>query len=202
MDCPIREDFRDNAASSQNDKIIAASVSEWGEIVWYYADARDGTGFEISRSIRFSTVGGGWSRGVEPRTAFIDSNPAASPVGVTFGGQIYWHERGASADGAALSATLETGGQYMDPAERVMMLRGLWPDFKDQVGAINLTITSRFYPQDTPTTHGPFLLAPDTNKADFLVSGRIFEFAFTSGSSPMAWRMGKPVFDAVITGER
>lgn len=201
LDCPIRDAFVDNAAPSQNDKIVCSSVSEWGEVVWYYADARDGSGYEISRSVRLSTIDGSWSMGTTPRTAFIDANPAPNPIGVTFDGQTFWHERGNSANGAVMSASLTTGGQYIDPAERVMLLRGAWPDFKDQVGPINLTVRSRMFPQDTPVEHGPFLLAPDTNKSDFLVTGRIFEFEFASNSSPMGWRLGKPTFDVVAAGE-
>lgn len=200
--CPIRDDFADNAAIGQNDKIVASSLTERGEISWFYSDARDGTGYENSRAIRLSVSDGAWAPDTLARTAFVDANPAPTPIGVTLAGQIYWHERGSSSDGSALAASLKTGGQYMDPAERVMMLRGMWPDFRDQVGAINLTIYSRFYPQDTPVSNGPFLCAPDANKVDFLVTGRIFDFEFTSDSSPMAWRMGKPVFDAAVIGER
>lgn len=200
LDCPIRDDFADNAAPGQNDKIVAASVSERGEVVWHYADARDG--FEVSRSLRLSTIDGKWSLDQTPRTAFIDSNPAPSPIGVAYTGEIYWHERGASADGSPLTAWIRSGGQYMDPAERMMLLRGLWPDFKDQTGPINLTIYARDYPQETPREFGPYVCAPNANKVDFLISGRIFEFQFMSSSSPMAWRFGKPVFDAVVTGER
>lgn len=200
--CPIRDDFADNAAIGQNDKIVASSLSERGEVSWQYSDARDGTGYENSRAIRLSLVDGAWAPDQIARTFMVDANPAPSPIGVTLGGQIYWHERGASEDGGPLAASITTGGQYMDPAQSTMLLRGLWPDFRDQVGAINLTITSKFYPQDTETTHGPFIIAPNANKVDFLVSGRIFTFSFASESSPMSWRMGKPVFDAVVTGER
>ena len=198
--CPIREDFADNAASGQNDKIVAASVAERGEVVWFYADGREG--YENSRAVRLSTVDGAWMRDDLARTAFVDSNPGPSPVGVTYGGAIYWHERGSSADGGVLASSLRSGGQYMDPASRMTLLRGLWPDFKDQVGAINLTIFTRDYPQDDETTWGPYVIAANANKVDFLVSGRIFDFEFSASSSPSAWRMGKPTFDAVITGER
>ena len=83
-----------------------------------------------------------------------------------------------------------------------MKLRGLWPDFGDQVGAINMTIFTRNYPQDDPVTWGPYVIAPNANKVDFLVDGRIFDVLFESNSSPSSWRMGKPMFDAVVTGER
>lgn len=197
---PVREEFKANAASSQNDKIVAASISEWAEVVWFYADARDG--FEVSRAIRLSLVDGAWSKHDLARTAFVDSNPAPYPVGVTYAGQIYWHERGATADGAVLSASLRTGGQYMDPAQRVMLLRGVWPDLQDQTGAVSLTIYTKMYPQDTETTWGPYVMAANTNKVDFLATGRIFDFEFTSLSSPSSWRLGKPVFDAAVVGER
>ena len=198
--CPVRDGFADNAASGQNDKIVAASIAERGEVVWFYSDGRDG--FENSRAIRLSTVDGAWALDVIARTAFVDSNPAPSPVGVTYAGQIYWHERGASSDGATLASGLRSGGQYMDPAQRMMMLRGIWPDFKDQTGAIYLTIYTRDYPQDDETTWGPFTIAANANKVDFRVTGRVFDFEFTSNSSPSSWRMGKPVFDAVLVGER
>lgn len=200
MVSPLREEFADNAATSQNDKIVAGSVSEKAEIRWFYADARDG--LEVSRYLAVSTVDGAWTKGQLARTAFIDSNPAPSPVGVTYGGTIYWHERGNSADGATLASSITTGGQYMDPAESVMMLRGLWPDIKDQVGPLNLTIWTRFYPQEDEVMHGPFVLAPGASKVDFLVTGRIFRFHFAGDSSPSSWRFGKPVFDAEIRGDR
>lgn len=199
LDCPVRDDFADNAALGQNDKIVASSVSERGEVIWDYADGRDG--YENSRLIRLSTVDGAWAQSQLGRTARVDSNPAPSPVGVDFAGQIFWHERGASADGAPLVASLRSGGQYMDPAETLMLLRGLWPDFRGQQGAINLTIYARMFPQDEPQVYGPFVCAPGQQKVDFLVSGRVFDFEFSSNSSPAAWRMGKPVFDAEPQGQ-
>ena len=202
MVCPIRDDFADNAAPGQNDKIVAATNAQYAEVRWFYADQRDGTGYEISRDIRFSRVDGAWSRGTLARTAFVDSNPAPSPVGVTYEGNLYWHERGESADGGALEAFLETGAQYLDPAQNLLMLRGLWPDFKNQTGPITLTVYSRMYPQDDETTWGPYTVAANGQKVDFRATGRLFRFRFESDSAPMAWRMGKPVFDAEILGER
>lgn len=198
--CPIRDQFADNMALGQNDKIVAASVSERGEVAWFYPDARDG--LENSRVIRLSTVDGAWTPSVLARTSFVDAGPAASPVGTTYGGEMFFHERGASANGSALSAFLRTGAQCLDKAERCLMLRGLWPDFKDQIGAINLTIYARFYPQDEPVVYGPYVIAPNAQKVDFMASGRTFDILLESNSSPSSWRMGKPTFDAVVTGER
>lgn len=200
--CPIRKDFVENAALGQDDKIVAGTVSEKGEVCFIYADARDGTGFENSRALRFCILDGAWTPSLFARTSFVDKGPGEAPVATTYDGHAYFHERGTSADGAPLSAYLRTGAQYLDKAERCLMLRGLWPDFKDQQGAINLTIYARFYPQDEPTVYGPYVIAPNAQKVDFMVSGRTFDLLFESNSSPSSWRMGKPMFDAVVTSER
>lgn len=198
VQCPVRDEFADNFAPGQLDKISAAYIAERGEIVWSYPDARDG--YENSRQIRLSVLDGAFAPSALARTAMAGANP--SPVGVTFDGQIYWHERGSSADGAPLQAFIETGGQYLDPAERVLLVRGFYPDFRDQKGAVWLTVWTWMEPQDDWVEAGTYLCAPGQGRVDFLASGRLFKFRLASDSSPAAWRLGKPAFDTIVTGGR
>jgi hypothetical protein len=197
MVCPIRDDFADHAAMGQDDKINAVYLSERGEVVWSYADGRDG--YECSRELRLSVLDGAWSRSAMTRTALCAAVPA--PVGVSFDGAIYWHERGTSADGAALTGHIETGGQYLDPAENVMLIRGFYPDFKDQKGPIRLQVWGKMEPQDTWTELTDQMVGVGQSKVDFLGSARIAKVRFSSNSSPAEWRMGKPQFDIVGTGQ-
>lgn len=196
--CPIRDEFADNAAPGQNDKICAAYIAERGEVVWTYADKRDG--FECSRELRLSVLDGAWSRSAMERTAFAGASP--SPVGVAFDGSVYWHERGNSADGAALDGFVETGGQYLDPAERVMLIRGFYPDFRDQKGPIRLQVWGKMEPQSDWTLLTDQMVAPRQEKVDFLASARIMKLRIASDSSPAEWRMGKPQVDVVPVGQR
>lgn len=198
--CPIREDFADNLAAGQQDKIVCASVSEFGEVFWVYPDERDGV--ECSRSVRLSVVDGKWAKGSFARTSFVDASPASSPVGVTYGGQIYWHERGTSADGGALSWFLETGAQYLEPGEKRFMLRKWWPDFESQVGGVSLTIYTREYPQGDETEWGPYIAPADQSQVDLRVSGRIARLVWSGNSAPNSARFGRQTFDLVTTGER
>lgn len=196
--CPIRDAFADNMASGQNDKICAAYIAERGEIVWTYPDRRDG--FECSRELRLSILDGAWSRSRMKRTALAGANP--SPVGTSVEGVVYWHERGNSADGAVLEGFIETGGQYLDPAERVVLIRGFYPDFRDQVGPITLTVSAKMEPQSPWVEIGTYVCAPGQQKVDFMGSGRILKIRAASSSSPASWRWGKPQVDVVATSQR
>ncbi len=198
--CPIRQDFKDYAAPGQNDKIVCSGASERAEVQWSYADSRDG--FENSRIIRLSTLDGAWSRSQLARTALLDAGPQPSPIGVTYAGNQYWHERGAAADGSPLETELVSGGLYLDPGERHMLIREWRPDFKNQTGTVFMTIWARNYPQGEDTEYGPFAAPVGTEKVDMLVPGLLFRFALSTDSSPSEWRLGKLVFDVAPTGRR
>jgi hypothetical protein len=214
LDCPIRTDFADNLAASQGDKIVASSNAEFSEIRFDYPDNRDG--YENSRYLAMclasasyggtyrgmlSSDSGAWHRGVMARTAFVDAGPSLYPIGVTFDGHAYFHEKGHSADGQPFAWFIRTAAQLLDVNWR-MMVTGLWPDFLNQVGPITVTVTAREHPQgvDTPVSAAP--MAPGDQKADFRISGRLFQVEFSGSSAPTEARIGKPVFNVEQAGKR
>lgn len=202
IECPVREDFADNLAASQADKIVASSIAEFGEIRWDYPDARDG--YENSRYVVLQVAGsdvGAWSRGVMARTAMVDAGPSNYPCGVTYAGNIYWHERGNSADGGALSGYIETADMYLDP-NVTAMVRSVWPDFENQVGACDITITTRFKPQGDETVKGPYAMGVADDKVDVRTKGRLARIRISSESAPSEWRLGRLVIDAAVSGRR
>jgi hypothetical protein len=198
IDCPIRKDFADNIAAGQNDKIYAATVSSFKEVRWFYPDSRDG--LENSRDLTLSDEG--WWNGLLARTAFVDAGPGPSPIGVTRGGAIYWHELGQSADGGVLTGYIETTDFYASEAQASLKLNGMWPNFKDQVGALQMTIYARDYPQAPERTYGPWALAPGQSKRAFRVTGKVYRVRFDFSSTPSYARMGKCEFDAEQVGGR
>jgi hypothetical protein len=134
-----RSDFADNLAASQGDKVVASSNAEFGEIRFDYPDSRDG--YENSRYSRSASPGRrrGLASGIMARTAFVDAGPTAYPLGVTYDGAIYYHEKGQSADGSAFAWFIESADS-------------VWPDFKDQVGPVTVSVTSREQPQGDETS--------------------------------------------------
>jgi len=198
--CPILRDFGDNMVGSQKDKVVCTGVSRFGEVWWFYPDARDG--IENSRYVAMSTFDGAWFKGQLARTAAIDSGPTAFPLYVTYDGASYWHETGNTADGGVMEYFIESGDFYLDKGQRRVELQGIWPDFEDQTGAVTLTLRMRAYPQSDVREKGPYTLASGRSKKDFRAEGRVGSVLLEGSSAPAYMRLGLPTFAAVVTGEQ
>lgn len=199
--CPIREDFAKNLAASQGDKIVASSIAEYGEVRWDYPDGREG--FENSRYLNLKVSGplaGIWTKGIMARTAMVDAGPSNYPTGCTFDGTVYWHERGTSADGAPFAWFIESADQMIGE-DRVLRVTSFWPDFKNQLGAIALALTTRFKPQGAETTK-TYNIGTSDEKVDVMTKGRYLRLKFSGNSSPTAGRIGAPVFDIKNSSRR
>lgn len=198
--CPIRNDFKDNISVGQFDKIAATGVGQYGEVWWFYPDQRDG--LECSRYVALSTLDGTWFRGQLERSACCDAGPTQAPIFVTPAGTAYWHETDHTADGGALECSLTSADQYIDDARRFLLIRGLWPDFEDQQGAVSLELNLRKWPQaSTVYEKGPYSLPANVSKRDFMASGRVASVTLRGNSSPCFFRLGKPTWDVEIAGE-
>lgn len=195
----VRKDFADNLAVGQFDKIAASTISQWREVKWFYPDGRDGV--ENSRYITLS-LDGSWDHGQLARTSFTDAGAASYPVGVSYDGTAYWHERGNTADGGVLSWSIESTDFYADESQNEVKIGSIWPNFMDQVGAVYLTVYTRHFPQDTEYTHGPYTLPPGKNQKSFRATGRVCRLKFSGSSAPSYARMGKAEFDTDIVGGR
>jgi hypothetical protein len=198
VECEIRTMFNDHITQGQDDKIVGSSVSAYSELTWFWPDDRDG--FECSRAITYSPDG--WSRDILARTAYADTGPQPLVIGVSPDGQAFWQEKGNSADGGVLTGFIESTDFYLDQAEGGVLVNGLWPDFKNQIGQIYLTIYTREFPQSTPRAHGPWPLAPGMMKRSFRLSGRIARVRFDWSSAPAYARGGQPMFDVQAIGGR
>lgn len=200
--CPIRGDFADNLAASQSDKVMASTIGEFSEVRFDYPDARDG--FENSRYLGLAIAGpdaGAWYRGVMARTAMVDAGPSAYPCGTAVDGRIYWHEKGASADGGVLTWRIKSSDAPLDENYEALVIQA-WPDIADQVGVVSLTFTVRDKPQGVQEALGPFLMAPDEEALDFKVSGRLFGVEIAGQGAPSRARLGRLVFQAKLRGRK
>lgn len=189
----IRDEVEQNLANGQNDKIYACTNAQFREVVWFYADVRDGSGYEISRYVTLN-LGNNWCHGQLSRTAYIDAGPSANPIGVTYDGQCYWHEKGTSANGAPLSGYIESAYFYLGEGDTLLQLSEVWPDFKDQVGPVTMYISTALYPQATATQYGPYVFSPGQSKKNFRLTGRVAKVRLEFNSSPAFFRAGKLEF--------
>lgn len=207
LPCPIHKDFYDNLDQDQRAKVVATTVSRFGEVWFFYPDSRDGS--EISRYLAYSfreSIAAQrpvWFTGELVRTGVCDAGATTRPIMADLDGAVFYHEDGTSAAGAAMTWSIRSAGQYIEEGGRVFMVSKMEPDFEAQEGTVNLYLHARSNPQATPVTHGPFALTEGLKKKDFRVSGRILEVEFTSsGATESFARIGKPVFEGAPTGRR
>lgn len=186
---PLEQEVRDNLAFVQQAKVFGSTISQFREVKWFYPDSRDGN--ENSRYVSLQLDDGAWSAGQLARTAFIDSGAGPSPLAVDDSGNVFYHERGTSANGGAISWSLESGDVYVDESDRVLMFKNVRPDIEDQQGLANMTIITKKYPQGDETTHGPYALTAGRDKVDFRASGRIARVKFSGEAAPCRFRLGR-----------
>lgn len=200
LSSPLQNEFAENLALSQQDKVVAASVNQFGEMWLFYPDSRDG--YENSRYLLYNVLEPAWSQGLMIRTAFTDATSQPYPIGVDYSGYSYYHERGNSANGSPLSWSLESADYYLGEGDKTLQIESMWPDFKGQQGVVCFSITGRLYPQATERTVGPYALGVGQSKKDFRISARVVKVTFCGNTSPAFVRFGKPEFDAYERGMR
>jgi hypothetical protein len=196
--CPIRTDLVGHVSTGQQDKIVGGTISTYGELTWFYPDARDG--LECSRDITVSQQG--WCRGRLARTAWADSGPQPYPVGTGPGRMAYWHEKGNSQDGAPLTGFIESNDFYLSEAAGGVMVNGVWPDFRQQQGVLQLTIFTKDWPQGAERQHGPFTMQPGMLQKSIRVAGRIARIRYDWSAAPCYARAGRQEFDVAAIGGR
>jgi len=202
LDCTVRDDFWNNRAPVQDDKIYAGTIAGRNEVIWFYADSRDGN--ECSRYVKFNATLGVWDKGELPRTAWTDAGIYDYPLAVSTSGRLYFHEKGDTADGGVLSGRAYTGRIDLGDGETLMEVQEFRPDFKDMSGTITLYVDGYDYPgsPEPSSTVGPLTITPTTTRLTFFLNARQVALRMEWSASPMKFRMGTPRVDLIDTGDR
>ena len=206
FDCPIWSDTLAQIKPAQSGKVVMSYISASNEIRIDYPDQRDG--IENSRYLTlYLNDTSSWSQGQLARTAYdraaiLQWPVGAAPMDVNGQTTVYFQECGQTADNGNIEWSITTNDFTIDEDETTMLIKGLWPDFKNQQGDVQLTLYGRINPQDTPVAYGPYTLSPGLGKLDLRCTGRIFSLEFSGNSSPASCRIGRPVFDVVPAGTR
>ncbi len=198
LPCPIHRDFYENLDLDQRVKIVASTISKYGEVWFHYPDGRDGS--ENSRYVAYSLTEGGdmpvWFRGLLARSAAADAGATTFPVMAAPTGEAYYHEDDSGSDP---DWHIKSSDQYIDEGGKEILLRGIVPDFEAQGGDVDLIVYVRRYPISAATEKGPYTIEAGATKKDFRASGKVVAAKFAGSGFT---RHGKHVFDAVPTGSR
>lgn len=192
LNCEISDYvFRDINASQQS-KIHAVANAQFGEVWWFYPS---GVSNECDRYAVYNYRENHWAFGELARTTAIDRGVFKTPMAIDASGNLYEHEVGLDYDGASIFA--ESGPISLGNGDSVMKVTSLIPDEETQ-GDVTLTFKTRFYPNDTERSYGPYTMS---NPTDVRFTGRQVRMRLDSNALS-DWRFGIPRIEAVPGGRR
>ncbi len=169
------------------------------------SDGTHGSGSAYSSGV--TTVGTAGSAGSYVQIVVSDSTPSTlyyycvnhSGMGGTANViepvVIYNHEQGLNYDSG--SVFCETGPVSIGNGDNIMYVTSVIPDEKTQ-GDVNMTFKTRYHPNDTETSHGPFAPA---NPTDARFSGRQIRMR-VDGTNATNWRVGTMRLETRTGGTR
>ena len=179
---------------AQQSKVWSVANGQYGEIWWFYCSSNS---TEIDRYVAFDYKENHWLIGELSRTSGVQRGVFRYPfmAGHNADSDIYNHEVGFNFDSATTFA--ETGPISIGAGDQIAKVTKLIPDEITQ-GDVNVTFKTRFYPNATETTHGPYTPA---NPTSVRFSGRQLRMR-VEGQSATQWKVGNMRIDAIAGGRR
>jgi hypothetical protein len=180
--------------TAQQSKVWSFANGQYGEVWWFYC-SEDST--EIDRYVAYDYKEGHWLIGNLSRTSGVQRGVFRYPLmaGHNADSDIYDHEVGLNVDSSSIFA--ETGPISIGSGDQVARITNIIPDEKAQ-GEVNLTFKTRFYPNGTETSHGPFATS---NPTSVRFTGRQIRMR-VEGAALSDFRVGNMRVDIKAGGRR
>lgn len=194
INCDVHDYVFGDMNTSQQSKIWGFANGQYGEIWWFYCSSSSN---EVDRYVAFDYKENHWLIGNLSRTSGVQRGVFKYPflAGHNADTDIYEHEVGLNVDSASVFA--ETGPISIGAGDQIAKVTKLVPDEKTQ-GDVNVSFKTRFYPNASETTHGPFTPA---NPTSVRFSGRQIRMK-VEGAKLADWRVGNMRIDTVAGGRR
>jgi len=210
MPCSVEDFVFDNIDTTQSEQVYAGSNSAYGEVMWFYCSTASN---QIDRYVIYNYQEKLWYTGSLDRSTWIDSGTYPLPYATEYDGTdslLYVHESGKNDDGSTMTSFIESGDFDIGDGDDMMLITKLIPDFKDQVGNVNITLKSRYFPTETQISKGPFYHSTSGTKINPRTRGRQVAVRIESngynGINDDAlnedWRFGTFRFDVQPDGKR
>jgi hypothetical protein len=215
--CSVQDYVFDDINVNATGDVFCAANTDFNEVMWFYPSEDS---LQIDRHVTFNYAENLWYTGSLARSSWADrgvySNPYATEydsddttatISTIYGNKagrtfVYAHEDGVNASGGAMTAYIESGDIDIADGDNLMSIARFIPDFKNQVGNVDITVKSRAYPATTQTTHGPYAIATTTEKQDTRIRGRQLALRVSSDAVDDKWRYGTMRFDGKQDGMR
>lgn len=189
--CDVNDFVFDNINRDQISKVYAVHNSQYGEIWWFYPA---GDSLENNRYVILDYKEQHWSIGEIERTAGVDRGVFDTPIWSDADGNLYNHELGYVHTGTVYA---ETGPISLGSGDQVMKVNNLIPDERTQ-GQVEVTFKTRFHPNDTERSYGPY---STSNPTSVRFTGRQVRMR-VEGTGNDNWRSGIMRIEAIPGGKR
>lgn len=219
MPCTVQDYVFKDINLVQGFKCNAGVNSQFNEVTWWYCSF---TSDYIDRYVTYNYLEDVWSVGSMPRTAWADIGTFEKPIaaqnfpngtqntistiyGLTPGRTIlYTQENGYNANGLPINAYVQSGYFDIGDGDQMLFMKKFIPDFKNQVGNLDVNLLLRPYPSATasPSSLDPYPITPNTQKVDTRARGRQISLKIHSYAIDTNWRFGTMRVDIQPDGLR
>ena len=215
--CSVQDYVFDDINKNALNEVFCAANSDFNEIIWFYPSADS---LQIDRHVTYNYAENLWYIGSLARSTWADrgvypnpyatefnSSDTTSTISTIYGNKsgrtfVYAHEEGVNDAGSAMTSYIESGDIDIGEGDQFLSIARFIPDFKNQVGNVDITVKSRSYPASSQTTHGPYEVSTSTTKQHTRIRGRQLALRVSSDAVDDKWRYGTLRFDGKPDGMR
>ena len=222
LPCTVDDFVFENIDLTQSDQIFAGVNTEFAEIIWFYVtNPNNNPAPQINRCVVYNYLEQSWSIGTLNRTSWVDRgvfqfplateylpnttvNTTPTVIGLSNGASNYYQQEfGTDADGETMLSFIQSGDFNIDEGgEQLMRVARFVPDFRDQVGDVDVTWSFKNYPYGNVVSQTALTVATTDTKKDMRGRGRQANFKITSNTSGGNFKMGTFIMDVYPDGGR
>ena len=195
LPCDVHDLVFGDFNTSQQSKVWGMVNGAHQEVWWFYPS---GNSTECDKYVAFDLMERHWLVGDLARTSGVSRGVFIYPImaqRLTDSADLMDHEVGHNYDGSTVYA--ETGPMSMGVGDQIAKVSNVIPDEKTQ-GDVQMTFKTRFYPNGTESSHGPF---DPTNPTSVRFSGRQVRMRVEQDQA-VDWRVGIMRLNTVPGGTR
>lgn len=190
--CEVSDYVFSDINQAQISKVYAVNNSQFDEVWFFYPS---GSSLENDRYVIWNYAQNTWSIGQLARTAGIDRGVFSNPIMVGTDNLLYDHEYGMNHGASSVYA--ETGPIQIGNGDNILYINEMIPDERNQ-GQVTATFSSRYYPNGSEQTFGPYSL---TNPTSVRFNGRQIQMKVTAVGND-DWRIGVQRLNGIAGGRR
>jgi hypothetical protein len=215
--CSVQDFVFDNIDSVSQQQVFSAVNTDFNEVTWFYPSSGSSV---LDQSVTYNYAEQVWTTNTGfIRTSWFDRGIYGFPYATDYTpnskgtvgniqnvpdgkAYLYQHEFEFNADGAAMPCDITSGDFDIEDGETIFHTSRVIPDFKNQVGNANITITFANYPASTAVRTFTSTVNSSTLKFATRGRGRQANLKIESSDVNDNWRFGTIRLDIQPDGGR